>query len=76
MSYETARKRQDSEPVEVAPINYRCPAHGCPNAAAVSFDGSRWACFFHAKADPTDWPATTQWVGENWPKSANWGQRA
>jgi hypothetical protein len=71
MSYGIAKQRREvAEPER--PISYRCPANGCPNAASVSFDGSRWACYFHAKAESEDWPATTQWIGENWPRACNW----
>ena len=61
------------QPVATTYRTYCCPASGCPNAASVSLDGgSRWACYFHAKAESRHWPATTQWIGENWPKAANW----
>lgn len=52
-------------------VSHNCPAHGCPNAAAVSFDG-RWACYFHAKAEAIDWPAVTQFVRDGWPATCNW----
>lgn len=73
MSYKLA-KRASAEVVE-APISHACPAHGCPNAASVSFDGSRWACYYHAKGEATDWPMLTQWVQENWPRSCNWNHQ-
>lgn len=69
MSY---KQRAITAAPELAVISHKCPANGCPNAAAVSFDGARWACFAHANAAPHQWPAVTQAIRDNWPGKANW----
>lgn len=72
MSYADIRKQLEQQKETDAPIDYHCPAHGCPNAAAVSFDGRRWSCYYHARAEAKDWPQVTQWILDNWPRSCNW----
>ncbi len=57
---------------EAVVVSTRCPAHGCPNAAAVSLESGRFACFAHAKAQPNEWPAVTQAIRDGWPRTANW----
>jgi hypothetical protein len=72
MTYAELKKRM-VEVKDAPPINHACPAYGCPNAASVSFDnGGHWACYYHAKAEPSDWPATTTFVREGWPATCNW----
>jgi hypothetical protein len=71
MSYRKTREQQ-SETVEAQPISYRCPAHGCPNAASTSFDGARWACYFHASALAEKWPEVTTEILQGWPRTCNW----
>jgi len=69
MSY---KERTKAELALVLPVGHNCPAHGCPNAASTSFDGSRWACYYHAKAPSEDWPKTTTQIRQDWPASCNW----
>lgn len=70
MSYKArAVAEREAEP---AP-DYRCPAHGCPNAASVSLDhGARWSCYAHSRAPGETWPQVTQQIRSEWPASANW----
>ena len=71
MSYGVAKQRMEvAEPEK--PVSHSCPAYGCPNAASISFDGARWACYFHAKVESKEWPDVTHWIRSNLPKSYNW----
>ena len=74
MSY--ARNRREDAAKEEPSRSTNCPAHGCPNAASVSLDGSRYACYQHAKADPSVWPEVTRTIMDRWPASANWNHPA
>jgi len=73
VSYKEFARKTDVALRDTDRPDHRCPAHGCPNAASVSFDGSRWACFHHAKAAPHEWPQVTEHVLRGWPETANWG---
>jgi hypothetical protein len=70
VSYSDA-KRKMAEVKEETPISHRCPANGCPNAAAVNL-GQGWACYNHSRALPQTWSDVTRYVKENWPKTRNW----
>jgi hypothetical protein len=77
MSYQVTRKRQTEVVVDEQPIDYRCPAHGCPNAASLSFDnGKKWACYFHAKEEFKKWDEVTDEIRAGWPATCNWNHPA
>lgn len=72
MSYSRAKKqyeeaRQDAAHVEVR-TDYRCAAHGCPNAASIN--GRE--CFHHHVASPDTWHEVTRRIRAD-PSMRNWG---
>lgn len=68
MSYKDRAKTSN---VVALPVGHNCPAHGCPNAASVSFGGG-WACYSHAKAPSSEWRQVTHAIRSGWPATANW----
>ena len=72
MSFNDVRKKLANSASDV-PVSHACPAHGCPNAASVSFDNGRtWACFAHGRADRSEWQAITREIRASLPMSYNW----
>lgn len=65
MSYQPRKKsvsEQIDQRVGVTPrTDYRCAAHGCPNAGVIDDRGedNRGKCFFHASAPFEDWNRIT-----------------
>ena len=71
MSYARAVQKYDEKSVETQiRTDYRCKAHGCPNAGTMERD----LCFFHLQAEPLRWPAVTEQISATWPEMANWGR--
>ena len=61
-----------------APVrtDYRCAAHGCPNAASIDDDWPKHTgrCYFHwREPDSLKWPAITQRIRENFDEMRNHG---
>jgi hypothetical protein len=65
---ETADKLR---PLEQTRTDYRCKAHGCPNAGCCLGD----LCYAHwSEPDPTTWHTVTQRIRENFDALRNWGE--
>lgn len=69
-NYATAVKKYESKGnvVEVR-TDYRCRAHGCPNAGTME----KGVCFFHWQADPLKWPQVTEEICQNFDRMRNHG---
>ena len=51
--------------------DYRCKAHGCPNAGSIED-----FCYFHwrAREEPAKWGAITHMIRNDFDQYRNWGQ--
>lgn len=47
--------------------DFRCVAHGCPNAGAIDDhgEGNRGKCYYHWSSSPDEWAAITQRIRFN-----------
>jgi hypothetical protein len=84
MSYAKAKQQYEEtkgvsldEPTKPR-TDYRCAAHGCPNAGCMDDEGEhkRGRCFWHwREPDPMNWPAITQRIRENFEEMRNFGPK-
>ena len=52
--------------------DYRCKAHGCPNAGSMEGD----LCYAHWKeSDPANWARVTTEIRANFETMRNWGEQ-
>lgn len=49
-------------------------SHMCPNAASVSIEAGRWACYYHASTLFENWGEVTRKVRDMIPASLNWSR--
>lgn len=69
-AYERAKDQHAADETPTI-TDWRCRAHGCPNAGCM--DGG--VCFFHwRESDPLKWAGVTQMVRENYEQCKNWGE--
>jgi hypothetical protein len=73
MSYSQAKQEHEqSGGRPEARTDYRCKAHGCPNAGSIDD-----LCFWHYReADPALWPGLTHRIRMNFDKMRNWDNRS
>lgn len=68
--FDESREQRGDEERPKFRTDYRCKAHGCPNAGSMSGD----VCFYHSVAAPENWSRVTQDIRENFDEMRNWGQ--
>jgi hypothetical protein len=71
MSYSRAKKQYEESRGAAVPevrTDYRCAAHGCPNAASIN--GRE--CYHHHVASPESWHEVTRKIRAD-PSMRNWG---
>jgi hypothetical protein len=73
MSYAKAKQDYEASAGSGAQVrtDYRCKAHGCPNAGSIED-----FCYFHwrEKDNPAAWGAITNHIRNNFDSARNWGQ--
>lgn len=68
--FDDSRDQRISTEAAVVRTDYSCQAHGCPNAGSID----RGVCYYHWRADPSEWHAVTQEIRENFERMRNWGK--
>lgn len=79
--YSEARKKLSDQPDDGGGrggprTDYRCRAHGCPNAGCIDDEGEklRGRCYFHwREPDPSKWPAITERIHADFERMRNHG---
>ncbi len=69
-AFDEARDQRIADETPAVRTDYRCRAHGCPNAGSMAGD----LCYHHWRAEPMVWPFVTQEICENFDAMRNWGQ--
>ena len=70
MGFKDVVEKADAAPRSVTVrTDYRCKAHGCPNAASMEGD----VCYWHFRSDPLSWGSVTHSSRQDFESMRNHG---